>query len=195
MDNCEHLIDACAQLVDVLLNSCSGLRVLATSREVLGVAGETNWPLSPLAVPDAGQRLPPVEELARCESIRLFLERSRSRLPDFELTEENAREVVEVCRKLEGIPLAIELMTARLSPLAMEQIAARLNHSLRLLTTGTRTADPRHRTLRATLEWSYELLDERERKVFERSRSLPGGGRSKQQKRCARAAVLSKTRS
>jgi non-specific serine/threonine protein kinase len=116
LDNCEHLIEACAQFVDVLLNSCSGLRVLATSREVLGVAGETNWPVSPLALPDAGQRLPPVEELARYEAIRLFLERARSRLPDFGLTEENARGVVEICRKLDGIPLGIQRYSVVLIP-------------------------------------------------------------------------------
>jgi predicted ATPase/DNA-binding SARP family transcriptional activator/DNA-binding CsgD family transcriptional regulator len=175
LDNCEHLIYACARLVDALLNSCSGLRVLATSREALGVAGETNWPLSPLALPDTGERLPPVEELARYEAIRLFLERARSRLSAFELTAENARDVAEVCRKLDGIPLGIELATARLSALAVEQIVAMLNDSLRLLTTGARTADPRHRTLRATLEWSYELLDEPERKLFGRLSVFAGG--------------------
>ncbi|MBA3474818.1 MAG: tetratricopeptide repeat protein [Rubrobacter sp.] len=180
LDNCEHLIEACARLVDALLKSCSGLRVLATSREALGVAGETNWPLSPLSLPeegtsDAERRLPPVEELARYESIGLFVDRARSRLPDFELTEENARGVVEVCRKLDGIPLGIELATARLSALAMEQIAARLNDSLRLLTASGRTADPRHRTLRATLAWSYELLDEPEKKLFGRLSVFAGG--------------------
>ena len=179
LDNCEHLIDACARLVDVLINSCSGLRVLATSREALGVAGETNWPLTPLSLPEAGisdeRHLPPVKELARYESIGLFVERARSRLPDFELTEENARGVVEICRKLDGIPLGIELACARLSALSVEQIVARLNDSLRLLTTGGRTADPRHRTLRATLQWSHELLDERERKLFGRLAVFAGG--------------------
>jgi predicted ATPase/DNA-binding SARP family transcriptional activator/DNA-binding CsgD family transcriptional regulator len=168
LDNCEHLIVACARLVDALLNSCSGLRVLATSREALEVAGETHWPLSPLALPDAGQRLPPVEELARYEAIRLFLERARSRLPNFDLTQENARGVLEVCRKLDGIPLGIELATARLGALAVEQIVARLNDSLRLLTASSRTVEPRHRTLRATLAWSHDLLDEKERKLFGR---------------------------
>jgi predicted ATPase/DNA-binding SARP family transcriptional activator/DNA-binding CsgD family transcriptional regulator len=175
LDNCEHLIYACARLVDALLNSCSGLRVLATSREALGVLGETNWPLSPLSLPDTGERLPPVEELSRYEAIRLFLERARSRLSAFELTEENARDVAEVCRKLDGIPLGIELATARLSALAVEQIVAMLNDSLRLLTTGARTADPRHRTLRATLAWSHELLDEPERKLFGRLSVFAGG--------------------
>jgi predicted ATPase/DNA-binding SARP family transcriptional activator/DNA-binding CsgD family transcriptional regulator len=180
LDNCEHLIDACARLADALLNSCSGLRVLATSREALGIAGETNWPLSPLSLPEAGttnaeRRLPPVEKLARYESIRLFVECARSRLPDFELNEENVRGVVEVCRNLDGIPLGIELACARLSALAVEQIVARLNDSLRLLTTGGRTADPRHRTLRATLEWSYELLDEPEHTLFGRLSVFAGG--------------------
>ncbi len=175
LDNCEHLIGACARLVDALLNACPGLRVLATSREALRIAGETNWPLSPLALPDAGQRLPPVEELVRYEAIRLFVDRARSRLPAFELTEGNARDVAEVCRKLDGIPLGIELATARMSALAVEQIVAMLNDSLRLLTTGVRTADPRHRTLRATLAWSYELLDEPERELFGRLSVFAGG--------------------
>jgi predicted ATPase/DNA-binding SARP family transcriptional activator/DNA-binding CsgD family transcriptional regulator len=168
LDNCEHLIEACARLVDALLNSCSGLRVLATSREALGVAGETNWQLSPLAVPDAGGRLPPAEELARYEAIRLFLERARLRLPDFELKRENAGPVARVCRKLEGIPLAIELAAARMGALAIEQVAQRLEDSLKLLTGGSRTVEPRHRTLRATLDWSHELLSEAEQALFGR---------------------------
>ena len=116
-----------------------------------------------------------MEELARYESIRLFMDRARSRLPDFELKSENAWGVVEVCLKLDGIPLAIELATARLTVLAVEQIAARLNDSLKLLTTGPRTADPRHRTLWATLEWSHELLDEPEREMFGRLSVFAGG--------------------
>ena len=174
LDNCEHLIDACARLVDTLLGSCSGLRVLATSREALGVPGEANWPLSPLTLPDA-ERVPPVEELNRYEAIKLFLERARSRLPDFELTDQNAEAVVEVCRKLDGIPLSIELATARLPVLAVEQVAARLNDSLRLLTMGGRTANARHQTLRATVEWSYELLSEAERGLFARLSVFAGG--------------------
>lgn len=175
LDNCEHLIAGCARLADALLGSCPGLRVLATSREALGVAGEANWPLSPLTLPDAERSLPPIEELPRYEAIRLFLDRARARLPAFELTGENAGAVVEVCRKLDGIPLGIELATARLTVLAVEQVAARLNDSLQLLTTGPRTAVPRHRTLRATLAWSHDLLDEPERELFRRLSVFAGG--------------------
>jgi len=132
LDNCEHLIEACARLVDAMLDTCSGLRVLATSREALGVAGETNWPLSPLALPDIQGRLPQIEDLVRYEAIGLFLDRARSRLPDFELTEGNARDVVDACRKLDGIPLGIELACAWLNSLAIGQVAARLNDSLGL---------------------------------------------------------------
>ena len=180
LDNCEHLIDACARLVDALLGTCPELRVLATSREALGVAGETNWPLSPLSLPEAGtsdaeRLLPPVEDLTCYEAIRLFLDRAQARLPAFELTGENAGAVVEVCRKLDGIPLGIELATARLTVLAVDQVAAWLNDSLRLLTTGPRTADPRHRTLRATLAWSHDLLGEPERTLFRRLSVFAGG--------------------
>ena len=174
LDNCEHLIDACARLVDTLLSSCKHLRVLATSREALGVAGETNWLVPSLTVPDAGH-LPSVEDLTRYEAVRLFVERVRSRLPAFVLTPENARAVVEVCRRLDGIPLAIELATARVSALAVEQVAERLQDSLKLLTTGSRTAPARHQTLRATLDWSYELLSGQERKLFGRLSVFAGG--------------------
>jgi DNA-binding SARP family transcriptional activator len=153
LDNCEHLIDACARLVDTPLSSCKHLRVLATSREPLGVAGEANWLVPSLTLPDAG-RLPSVGNLTRNEPVGLFVERARSRLPAFALTPANARAVVEVCRRLDGIPLAIELATARMGALAVEQIAERLEDSLGLLTTGSRTAAPRQRTHEATLAWS-----------------------------------------
>ncbi|MGH3086497.1 MAG: response regulator [Rubrobacteraceae bacterium] len=174
LDNCEHLADASARLVDMLLEACPGLRILATSREALGVAGEVNWLALPLTAPDEG-RLPPVGDLARYEAVRLFLERTRSRLPAFELTAENAGAVVEACRKLEGIPLAIELASARVATLAVEQVAERLNDSLKLLTLGGRTADPRHQTMRATLDWSHDLLDEAERKLLRRLSVFAGG--------------------
>jgi len=150
------------------------LRVLATSREALGVAGETNWLVPSLTVPDAGG-LPATQSLARYEAVQLFLERARSRLPAFVLTSENAPAVVNVCRRLDGIPLAIELATARMTALAVEQIAERLEDSLGLLTTGSRTAAPRQRTLKATLAWSYELLSEPERKLFGRLSVFAGG--------------------
>ncbi len=174
LDNCEHLIDACARFVDAVLASCPHLRILATSREALDVAGEANWRVPSLLVPDAGDS-PSVEKLARYEAVRLFVERARSRLPAFDLTPENAREVVEVCRKLEGIPLAIELATARVTVLSVQQIAQKLKDPLGLLTAGGRTVAARHQTLRATLKWSYELLSEPERRLFERLSVFVGG--------------------
>lgn len=174
LDNCEHLIDACARLADTLLSSCEHLRILATSREALGVAGEANWPVLPLAVPDA-ERPAPVEGLIRCEAVRLFRDRARSKQPAFSLEHSNARAVARICRKLDGIPLAIELAAARMTALAVDQIAARFEDSLDLLIAGNRTADRRHRTLRATLEWSHRLLSNKERKLFARLSAFSGG--------------------
>ena len=174
LDNCEHLVASCARLVDALLSSCPGMRVLATSREPLEMTGEVCWPVRPLSMPTADYRHA-IESLAGYESVRLFVERTRSRLPGFELTPANSRPVAEVCRKLGGIPLAIELATARVAVLAVEQVADRLDDSLGLLTGGSRTADPRHQTLRAALDWSYDLLSETERKLFGRLSVFAGG--------------------
>ena len=151
LDNCEHLVEAAARLVDTLLSSCPRFKVLATSREPLGVGGEITWRVPPLPVPGT-ERLPPPEDLARYGAVRHFLERARSRLPSFELTSENARAAAEVCRRLDGIPLAIELATARITALAVEQVVERLGDSLGLLTGGARTATPRQQTLRGALE-------------------------------------------
>ncbi len=170
LDNCEHLIEACAELADAMLGSCPELRVLATSREPLGVSGETLWPVSPLSVPETED-----EDPRRYEAVRLFLDRAKSRLPAFDLAPGNTRAVVEVCRRLDGIPLAIELAAARVAALAVEQVAERLSDSLALLTGGPRTADARHRTLRATLDWSYDLLDRSERRLFEQLSAFLGG--------------------
>lgn len=174
LDNCEHLIEAVARLVDALLGTCPRLRVLATSREALDIAGEANWVVPSLSVP--GLRDPPTtEELEGYESARLFVERAWFRDPSFVLTPRNARVVAEICRRLDGIPLAIELAAARVEVLSAEQIAARLDDSLRLLTAGGRTTMPRHQTLRATLDWSHELLVEPERKLFGRLSVFAGG--------------------
>jgi DNA-binding SARP family transcriptional activator len=154
LDNCEHLVDAVAHLVEVLLRSCPKLRILATSREPLGILGEAVWAVSPLSLPGADEEST-IEGLMRYEAIGLFVDRARSRLPDFELTKENAGAAVRVCRGLDGIPLAIELATARMGALTVEQVAERLENSLKLLSTGARTTEPRHQTMRATLEWSY----------------------------------------
>jgi predicted ATPase/DNA-binding SARP family transcriptional activator/DNA-binding CsgD family transcriptional regulator len=173
LDNCEHIADPVAQLVDTLLDSCSHLRVLMTSREPLGVESRVVWRISSLSTPDT-DRLPAAGELMRYDAVRLFVERTRLRLSDFEITPQNAAAVAEVCRKLEGIPLAIELAAARMDVLTAEQIAQRLDRALGLLT-GGRAEDRRHRTLRATLDWSHELLSEPERKLFRRLSVFAGG--------------------
>jgi predicted ATPase/DNA-binding SARP family transcriptional activator len=152
-DNCEHLVDASAELVDALLRSCPKLTILATSREALGVASETAWLVPPLA---------------SAEAVQLFVERARATLPSFALTSANTDAVTEICRRLDGIPLAIELAAARVRVLSPEQIARRLDDAFRLLTTGSRTALPRHRTLRATMEWSFALLGAREQTLLRR---------------------------
>ena len=174
LDNCEHLIDAAARLVKDLLSDCANLRVLATSREPLGISSESVWPVPTLSLPNPEAQIS-VETLMGAEAVRLFVERARSRLPSFELTPENARSVATICRELEGLPLAIELSTARMGALAVEQIAERLEDSLKLLTGGDRTVAPRHQKLRATLDWSYELLSEPERRLFARLSVFAGG--------------------
>ncbi|HSK82880.1 MAG TPA: BTAD domain-containing putative transcriptional regulator [Rubrobacter sp.] len=164
LDNCEHLVNAVAHFVVALLNSSPHLRVLATSRESLNVEGELSWLVPSLSVPSMG-RSPRVEELAGYESVGLFVERARHRNPVFSLTPQNAPAVARICERLDGIPLAIELAAARVG-LSVEQIATRLDDSLRLLTKGNRTASPRQRTLRGTLHWSHALLSEPERRLF-----------------------------
>jgi predicted ATPase/DNA-binding SARP family transcriptional activator/DNA-binding CsgD family transcriptional regulator len=174
LDNCEQLIDAVARLTRFLLDTCPRTRVLTTSRERLGVIGESIWVVPFLSVPRV-QKTPTVEELEGYESARLFADRASMRHPDFELTPENARAVAQICARLEGIPLAIELAAARVGLLSAEQIAHRLGHSPKLLTGGGRTTDHRHRTLRATLDWSYELLGEPEQSLFRRLSVFAGG--------------------
>jgi predicted ATPase/DNA-binding SARP family transcriptional activator/DNA-binding CsgD family transcriptional regulator len=172
MDNCEHLIEVTARLVDTLLDWCPRLRILATSREPLDVAGELNWSVPSLSVPDGQPSI--LEEVESYESVRLFVDRARHRNPVFSLTPENAPAVAKICERLEGIPLAVELAAARVG-LSVEQIAQRLDDSLRLLSAGGRTASPRQRTLRGTLDWSYELLSEPERRLFCRLSVFAGG--------------------
>jgi predicted ATPase/DNA-binding CsgD family transcriptional regulator len=174
LDNCEHLVEACAELAEALLHLCPELRVLATSREALGILGEVAWPVPSLSLPDL-RRLPDMGSLPRYESARLFLERAAAVKPDFALTEQNATAVAQICYRLDGIPLALELAAARAKVLSAEQISSRLEDSLGLLTGGSRTATPRQRTLRATLEWSHELLSEPERKLFGRLSVFAGG--------------------
>jgi predicted ATPase len=173
MDNREHLIESTALLVDTLLDSCPRLRVLATSREPLDVAGEFNWPVPSLSVPDGQPST--VEEMESYESTRLFAARASYRRRDFSVTHENARDVATVCQRVDGIPLAIELAAARVGLLSVGQIARRLDDSLMLLTSGGRTVVPRHRTLRGALDWSHELLSEDEKEFFGRLSVFAGG--------------------
>ncbi|MHB8575856.1 MAG: ATP-binding protein, partial [Dehalococcoidia bacterium] len=173
LDNCEHLLDACALLVEGLLRRCGGVRVLATSRDPLKLAGEFVYPLAPLAVPDVGIREP--EALHGCDAVGLFVERAVAVQPRFALTSENAGAVAQICRRLDGLPLALELAAARLTALTAHEIAARLDDRFQLLTAGYRTAPPRHQTLRAVLDWSYDLLEPAQRALFCRLAVFAGG--------------------
>jgi non-specific serine/threonine protein kinase len=174
LDNCEHLVDAVAKLADMLLREAAGLRVLATSREALTMTGETVLPVPPLAAPEAGRPLT-VAELARFPAASLFAERAAQVVPGFALTEANMTAVAGICRRLEGLPLAIELAAARLPVLSPEQIDARLGDRLGLLTRGGRTRPARQQTLRASVEWSYELCSQAERLLWARLSVFAGG--------------------
>ncbi len=157
LDNCEHLVEACAQLADRLTRACPQLKILASSRERLGVAGEITYAVPSLSLPTCDP-IPPLETLLQYEAVRLFVERASAVLPGFVPTPANAPALVQICRRLDGIPLAIELAAARVKVLPVEQIARRLDDRFRLLTGGSRTALPHHQTLRATIDWSYNLL-------------------------------------
>jgi non-specific serine/threonine protein kinase len=173
LDNCEHLVGACASLADILLRACPDVRMLATSREPLGVAGEVSWPVPSLSLPDArnGQT---TEGLLRCEAVRLFVERAGTVAPGFTLTRENGPAVADLCARLDGLPLAIELAASRVRMLSVGQILERLDDRFRLLR-GIRTAVSRHRTLGATIDWSHDLLSEREKILFRRLSVFAGG--------------------
>ena len=173
-DNCEHLIDASARHADTLLRSAPHLKILATSREPLAIAGETTYQVPSLRVPDP-QTLPPVADLLEYEAIRLFVERAALALPGFALTAANAAAIAEICYRLDGIPLAIELAAARVRSLPVAQIRARLDDRFHLLTAGSRVALPRQQTLRAAVDWSYDLLSEPERTLFRRLSVFAGG--------------------
>jgi predicted ATPase/DNA-binding CsgD family transcriptional regulator len=182
LDNCEHMVAACAALADALLRACPRLRILATSRESLGVPGETAWPVPALTLPSAratapvgAAAQPALTELAASEAVRLLVNRAGAVSPGFHLSAQNAPAVADVCRRLDGLPLAIELAAARVKALGIQEIAARLDDRLRLLAHGGRTAPPRHQSLRAAIEWSYEQLDASERLVFDRLSVFAGG--------------------
>ncbi|WP_433830352.1 BTAD domain-containing putative transcriptional regulator [Actinoplanes sp. CA-015351] len=172
VDNCEHLIDAVAHLISALLVRCPSLRILATSREPLAIDGESLVPLGPLELPpaDAGP-----ERAAQAPAVRLFAERAGAVRPGFTIDAGTVGDIVQIVRGLDGLPLALELAAARLRTLALPDLAAGLSDRFRLLTTGSRTAQPRHRTLRAVIAWSWNLLSEDERTLAERIAVLPGG--------------------
>ena len=176
LDNCEHLIEACASLVQSLLQNCPNLKILATSREALAITGEIPWNVPPLSIPDPGD-LPSLEtsDLNKYEALRLFSERAETILPTFEMTDRNASSVARICHRLGGIPLAIELAAARVKTLSAEEITDRLDDRFRLLTGGSRTALPRQQTLRAALDWSYNLLSQSERVLLGRLSVFMGG--------------------
>src|SRR6266581_6161147 len=174
LDNCEHLVEACARLAEALLVGCPRLRIMATSREALGSGGERTWLVPPLALPQAGK---PVTRAvaAASEAIRLFVERTQAVRPSFELRDDNAVAIAHICQRLDGLPLAIELAAARARVLDPQQIATRLDDVFGLLSAGSRTAVPRHRTLRSTIEWSQALLTEPERILLRRLAVFAGG--------------------
>ncbi len=174
LDNCEHVLPACAQLTDALLRVCPSLRILATSREALRIAGEISWRVPSLSQPDP-QRLPTFDRLIEYEAVRLFVQRAAAILPTFTVTSQNAEAIARVCQQLDGIPLAIELAAARVRVLSVGQIVARLDDRFRLLTGGSRTALPRQQTLRATMDWSYDLLSAQEGMLLRRLSVFAGG--------------------
>ena len=172
LDNCEHLLDASASLADTLLKYCPHLKILATSREALGILGEIVYHMPSLSLPDIRQTL---ETFREYESVRLFEERARFAQTDFKLTMENASAVAQICSRLDGIPLAIELAAARVNMFSTAQIAARLDDRFNLLTGGSRTALPRQQTLRASIDWSWNLLSDLERTLLRRLTVFAGG--------------------
>ena len=174
LDNCEHLVEACARLAELLLQACPQLQILATSREALNLAGELSLLVPSLSLPDP-QHLPPLEALTQFDAVRLFSERAAAAQPDFEVSAENALNVAQICHRLDGIPLAIELAAGRTKALSVQQIAARLHDRFRLLTSGSRTALPRQQTLRGAIDWSYDLLPESERSLLCRLSVFAGG--------------------
>jgi non-specific serine/threonine protein kinase len=172
VDNCEHLVEACAELVDRLLRRCPHLTVLATSREPLHVDGEVVWQVPAFSLPRVGASL---RDTLRAESVVLFGEKARQAAPRFEITASNATEVAAICRRLDGLPLAIELAAARVAMLDLKSISVQLNDRFRFLTGGFRTAPERQRTLRAAVDWSYDLLTTAERQLFDRLSVFAGG--------------------
>jgi predicted ATPase len=174
LDNCEHLLTACTQLASTLLQSCPLLHILASSREGLGIGGEQTYRVPSLSLPDP-HHVPFPERMLEFEALQLFADRARLSQPSFTVTPTNAAAVVQVCHRLDGIPLAIELAAARVKALSVEALAERLDDRFSMLTGGSRTALSRHRTLRACIDWSYAPLSEPERALLRRLSVFAGG--------------------
>ena len=174
LDNCEHLVDACARMVDRILHATPDMRILATSREALGIEGEVIYPIPSLELPDMSN-LPSLEILSQYEAVKLFIHRAAFAVPTFTVTNANAPALAQVCHQLDGIPLAIELAAAKIRVLSVEQIAKRLNDRFRLLTGGSRMVLERHQTLRATIDWSYNLLSAAEQALLQKLSVFVGG--------------------
>ncbi|WP_242613230.1 ATP-binding protein [Herbihabitans rhizosphaerae] len=171
LDNCEHMVEPCARFVEALVTACPGLVVLTTSRQSLGVAGERVLPLPPLSVPDTGAAPTGLDQY---DAVRLFVDRATAIVPAFTITEDNVTDVVTLCRRLEGHPLAIELAAARLRALSVRQVTERLDEQLTVLTGGSRSGPGRHETLRAMVDWSYDLCTEPERLLWGRASVFSG---------------------
>lgn len=177
MDNCEHLLVACASLIHTLLIRCPDLRILATSRESLGLAGERTYRVPSLSAPDVSRQAAPVQTttLFDSDAAKLFVDRARQVSPRFAFTEQNAVSIATICHRLDGIPLAIELAAVRVKSLSPDEIRNRLDQRFRLLTGGSRMALPRHQTLRSLIDWSYDLLEPAERDLLSRLSVFSGG--------------------
>jgi predicted ATPase len=192
LDNCEHLVTVSAQVVNTLLNAAPRLKVMASSREALGVKGEASYPVPSLSLPDI-KHLPVIEQLSQYEAVRLFIDRALLVAPHFVVDKDNAPFIAQICHRLDGIPLAIELAAARVKVFSVEQISTRLDDRFRLLTGGARTALPRQQTLRALIDWSYDILSDDERLLLcADSPSSQAAGLSKLRRRCAgdRAIII-----
>ncbi|HSG43172.1 MAG TPA: adenylate/guanylate cyclase domain-containing protein [Anaerolineales bacterium] len=174
LDNCEHLVDACAQMADCIMHAASDVQILASSREALGIAGEVTYRVPSLGLPDV-DNLPALDSLSQYEAVKLFIDRTSAAIPDFKVTNANAPALAQICHRLDGIPLAIELAAGKIRVLGLDQLAKRLDDRFKLLTGGSRTAMERHQTLRATVDWSYNLLPPEEQILFRRLAVFLGG--------------------
>ena len=174
LDNCEHLIDACSEIVEQILKSTEDVTILSTSREALNIADEVAWRAPSLSLPENGKELS-ANEVNQYEAVQLFVARAKSKQPDFNISDQNSKAVLQICNRLDGIPLAIELAASRVNVFNPELILSKLDDRFRLLTGGSRTALERHKTLQATVNWSYDLLSDNEKKIFHQLSVFVGG--------------------